>query len=95
MSDSRAPTLYFDPDLHPDDTLKSFVEFVQDYELRYSATYPDPPRVSLDSAIQRWKFGHDNANPTMEQYDTIVEDWKSRDNGGEISWHLLVQEALQ
>ena len=79
MSDSRAPSLYFDPDLHPDDTLKSFVEFVQEYELRYSATYPDPPKVSLDASIQRWKFGHENASPSMLEYDTIVEGWKSKD----------------
>ena len=71
--------LYFDPDLHPDDTLKSFIEFSQDYELRYAAMYPDPPRVSLESAIQRWKLGHDNKNPTMDEYDLIVEEWKSKD----------------
>jgi len=52
--------------------------------------YPDPPKVSLDSAIQdgrwkmemmehRWKFGNDNVNPSMDQYDAIVEEWKSRD----------------
>jgi len=57
---------------------------------RYSAMYPDPPKVSLDSAIQdgrwkmemmehRWKFGNDNVNPSMDQYDAIVEEWKSRD----------------
>ncbi len=79
MSESRAPSLFFEPDHHPDDTLKSFVEFVQDYELRYSATYPDPPKVSLDSAIQRWKLGKDNKAPSVAEYDEIVEEWKSRD----------------
>ena len=79
MSELRAPSLYFDPDHHPDDTLKSFVEFIQDYELRYSATYPDPSKVSLDSAIHRWKLGHNGNNPSMDEYDSIVEGWKSKD----------------
>ena len=57
MNKPRPPSLYFDLDLHPDDTLKAFVEFTQDYELRYNAMYPDPPRVFLDAAIQRWKTG--------------------------------------
>ena len=38
--------LYFDPDLHPDDTLMAFNEFVQDFELRYDAKYTDPSKVS-------------------------------------------------
>ena len=42
--------LYFDPDLHPDDTHKSFVDFVKRFELRYDATYPDPPKTSLDAS---------------------------------------------
>ena len=37
-------------------TLKAFVEFVQDFELRYAATYPDIPKVSLDAAVQRWRI---------------------------------------
>ena len=43
MSESRASTLYFDPDIHPDDTIKAFNEFLIDFELRYEASYPDPP----------------------------------------------------
>ena len=58
MADSRASP-FFDPDNHPDDTLKSFAEFAEDFELRYAASYPGPPKVSLDSAIQRWKLIND------------------------------------
>ena len=64
--------VYFDPDLHPDDTLKSFVEFVKVFGLRYDASHPDPPKVSLDAALSRWKLSNDNSNPTLAQYDTIV-----------------------
>ena len=47
--------LFFDPSDHPDDTLKAFDEFTQLFELRYDAQFPDPPKVSLDRAIARWK----------------------------------------
>ena len=38
-----ASKVFFDPDCHPDNTLKAFNEFVIDFNLRYAATYPDPP----------------------------------------------------
>ena len=46
--------IYFDPDLCPDNTIKAFEDFIQVYQL-YDAQYPDPPKISLDSAVQRWK----------------------------------------
>lgn len=72
-------TLYFDPDLHPDATLGAFNEFTQCFELRYDAQYPDPPKVSLDAAIERWKLANDDAKPSLENYDTIRDEWRSRD----------------
>lgn len=75
----RSTTLYFDPDSHPDDTLKAFNEFIQSYELRYEAQYPDPPKVSLDSAIERWKFTNPDTKFDLEQYDVIREEWRSKD----------------
>ena len=45
--------LFFDPDDHPENTLKAFQEFIQRFELRYDALYPDPPKVSLEAAIER------------------------------------------
>ena len=76
--------LYFDPDLHPDNTLKAFEDFIQLFQLRYDAQYPDPPKVSRDSAIQRWKYENTTTDvtdpkPTLVQYDQIIEDWKSKD----------------
>ena len=41
--------------------------------------YPDPPKVTLDSALQRWKLGNGNKNPTMDEYDESVEQWKAKD----------------
>ena len=74
-----AEQLHFDPDLHPDDTAKAFSEFVQDFELRYNAKYPDPSKVSLEAAIQRWQFLNPDQKPGLADYDKIVEDLKSKD----------------
>ena len=76
--------LYFDPNDHPDETLKAFDNFTQMFELRYDAQFPDPPKVSLDAAIQRWKVentvaGQQAPIPTLEQYDDLVSSWRSRD----------------
>ena len=51
LNEPRSPTLYFDPDAHPEDTLKVFNEFCDTFILRYNALYPDPPKVSMDAAI--------------------------------------------
>ena len=72
-------TLHFDPDLHPDDTLKAFNDFIQSFYLRYEAQYPDPPKVSIDAAIERWKLANEEAKPTLEQYDTLRNEWRSKD----------------
>ena len=80
MAESQqASQLHFDPDLHPDDTMKAFNEFVQDFELRYDAKYPDPSKVSLEAALERWKFLHKDQKPGLDDYDKIVEELKSKD----------------
>ena len=71
--------LYFDPDQHPEETLKAFNEFTEDFLLRYDANHPDPPKVSMDAAIQRWEIENDNAQPTVAQFDTIKERWQTKD----------------
>ena len=77
-------TLYFDPDLHPDDNLRAFDKFIQCFELRYDAQYPDPPKISLDSAIERWKLEHDDTKPTVAEYDNIRAEWRSKDRGAKL-----------
>ena len=79
MAESQASTLFFDPDKFPDNTLKAFAEFVEDFELRYDANFPDPPKVSLDSALERWKMINVDKKPSLEEFDNIVEEWKSHD----------------
>lgn len=76
--------LFFDPDEHPESTLKAFQEFVQRFNLRYDALYPDPPKVSLEAAVERWKIReatqeNPSPKPTLEQFDELCEQTKSRD----------------
>ena len=76
--------MFFDPDEHPEDTLKVFNEFTQAFELRYEAQFPDTPKVSRDTAIECWKSAHTttanpNPKPNLVQYNEIREEWRSRD----------------
>jgi hypothetical protein len=77
-------SLNFDPDAHPKDTLKQFREFCRLFELRYDAQYPDPPKSSMDAAVQRWKAVNTtdtvtDPKPTVDQYDDLSDSWKSKD----------------
>ena len=72
-------TLLFDPDLHPHTTLKAFNEFVDQYEFRYNAQYPQPPKALKEDAIADWKAAHEGNDPNAAQTKTIVASLKSRD----------------
>ena len=83
-NEPRSPSLYFDPDKHPENTLKMFNEFCEMFVLRYNALYPDPPKVSMDAALSRWKIlnattEEPEPKPTVDQYDTVRNDWRSKD----------------
>ena len=76
--------LHFDPNEHPENTLKAFQEFIQHFQLRYDALHPDTPKVSLEAAIERWKISqttseNQSPKPNLEQFDEICEDTKARD----------------
>ena len=62
METRQSQQLFFDPDQHPEDTLKAFEEFPQLLELRHDAQFPDPPKVSMDAAIDRWKVANITEN---------------------------------
>ena len=77
-------TLWFDPDEHPKECLKAFENFCKTFDRRYQAQYPDPPKTSMDAAIQRWKVEHitpTDADPalTLNDFDAIRDKWISRD----------------
>lgn len=80
----RCTQLFFDPDKHPEDTLKAFDEFTQLFDLRYDAQFPDPPKVSMDAAMQRWKVENTteaitDPKPNLQQFDQIRNNWRSKD----------------
>ena len=89
--------VFFDPDEHQEDTLKAFDEFTKIFSLRYDAQYPDPPKVSLESAIERWKLSNGTeARPSLDQYDKICLDWRAKDKVtkllGMFSSHKLYED---
>ena len=89
MVEPRSSNVFFNPDEHPEDTLKAFEEFIKVFVLRYNAQYPDPPKVSIEAAINRWKITNTteetpNPTPTVAQYDTICNEWKSKDKVAKI-----------
>ena len=61
------PGLQFDPDSYPHATLKAFNEFVEQYEFRYNAQYPEPPKTVMDNATLKWKSEHEDADPSAAQ----------------------------
>ena len=80
--DEACSHLHFDPNEHPENTLKAFQEVLQRFQLRYDAFYLDPPKVSLEAAIERWKINqatpeNPSPKPNLEQFDEICEDTKS------------------
>ena len=100
-NEPRSQQVFFNPDDHPEDTLKAFEEFTKIFNLRYDAQYPDPPKVSLEAAIERWKVTNTtdakpNPKPNLEQYDKICSDWKQKDKVakllGMFSSHKLYED---
>ena len=96
MADTQPQShdLFFDPTKYPDTTLKAFTEFSETFKLRYEAQFPDPPKVSLDSALQRWKLTNTTTEqpddkPNLTQYDAIVADWQSKDKVKKFLGSLL------
>jgi len=80
-ANSTLPTLFFDPDKHPDSTLKAFNDFIESFELRYRALYPEPPKVSLEAAISRWQLCQEDEKSRLsaDEYDKIKEELQSSD----------------
>ena len=100
-NEPRSRQVFFDPDEHPEDTLKAFEEFTQIFNLRYNAQYPDPPKVSLESAIERWKVTNatsenSSPKPSLAQNDKMCLDWKQKDKVakllGMFSSHKLYED---
>ena len=55
--------------------MKAFQEFLQHFQRPYKAFYPDPPKVSLEAVIERWKISQAKF---CEQFDKICDNTKSQ-----------------
>ena len=75
----RGTNLQFDPDLHPHSTLKAFNEFIEQYEFRYEAQYPEVPRSVHETALLIWQGANGGDDPTAEEKVDIMEDTVSKD----------------
>ena len=85
----KESSLFFNPDAHPTDTLKSYKEFCVRFELRYDAQFTDPPNTAMDAAIKRWAIQNktetvQNPTPDLDQYDTIRDEWRSKDKVSKV-----------
>ena len=47
--------LAFDPDKHPHCVLKAFNSFVEQYEFRYDAQFPEVQKHVLDAGVEKLK----------------------------------------
>ena len=66
--------LFFDPDDHPENTLKTFQEFIQRFALCYDALHPDPRKVLLEAAFEKWGImeatpENPSPKPKLEQFE--------------------------
>ena len=73
------PSLQFDPDKYPHATLKAFNDFIEQFEFRYNAQYPEPSKNAIDNAILKWKVSNNNRELTEKDIDTIRNEWISKD----------------
>ena len=87
----ESETIYFNPDNHPSNTWKAFRTFASRFELRYAAQFTEPPSSAMASAIQRWELEHPpeaggdrKPIPTVQQFDTMKENWKSKDKVSKV-----------
>ena len=46
--------LQFNPDRFTHATLKTFNKFTEQYEFRYEAQYPEPPKHAIETCITKW-----------------------------------------
>ena len=42
------------PERFPHATLKVFNKFIEQYEFRYEAQYPEPPKHAIEACITKW-----------------------------------------
>ena len=69
-------SLFFDPNEYPENTLKAFNDYVELFELRYNAQFPDAQNGLVGFCTQKMEDvnameRNPNPPPTLDQYDKI------------------------
>ena len=82
------PTLQFDPDRYPHATLKSFNDFIDQFEFRYNAQYPEPSKSAIDNAILKWKASNDRE--IAEKDIEIIRRVDIERQSKKTSWFLFI-----
>ena len=70
---------------HPHATLKAFIDFIDQFEFRYNAQYPEPSRNAIDNANLKWKAWNKECEPTEKDIETVQDDF----------FHLLVYNTTR
>ena len=72
------PNLQFNPDRFPHATLKAFNEFIEQYEFRYEAQYPEPPKHAIEACIAKWT-ATTKKEPTYRDMEFLKNTWILKD----------------
>ena len=64
---------------YPHATLKAFNDFIEQFEFRYNAQYPEPSKAAVANAIAKWKASNSDRELSEKDIDTIRNEWISKD----------------
>ena len=85
--------LQFNPNWFPHDTLKAFNEFIEQYEFRYEAQYPEPPKHAIDACITKWTTTT-KKEPAHTDVEFIRKTWISKDKVKKILWFFATTRLI-
>ena len=85
MKFDSAPTPRRIPNRFPHATLKAFNEFIEQYEFRYEAQYPEPSKHAIEACITKWT-ATTKKEPTYIDMEFIKKHVDLERHSKEASW---------
>ena len=76
---SKVSSIIFNPDDYPHDTLKAFNQFVEQFEFRYEAQYPEIPKHIYEMELENWKIDKGVTEVPDKSKVQIRQSSKSKD----------------
>ena len=86
--------LQFSPDRFPHATLKAFNEFIEQYEFRYEAQYPEPPKHANEACSTKWTATI-NEEPIYTDMEFIKNTWISKDKVKKVLGFFATARLIQ